>query len=106
MSGAPYIIISNSDLLNSLTDFDRSMLKCFAIAKNISQLYPFLDEAPGIYIPPSKIEMSSSKISLFSSTSNFFPIPLHSGQAPKGALKENNLGISSGILISSWSGQA
>jgi len=28
---------------------------------------------------------------------SFVPRPLHSGQAPYGALKENNLGSSSGI---------
>ena len=82
------------------------MLKALAIDLKISQLYPFLLEAPGIYIPPSRIDSSSSSISLFSSTSSFFPIPLHSGQAPNGALKEKSLGLKSGILTSSCSGQA
>ena len=62
--------------------------------------------APGIYIPPSTMDNSSLSINLFSSTSRFFPIPLHSGQAPNGALKENSLGLRSGMLTSSCSGQA
>ncbi len=43
-------------------------------------------------IAPSFIEIESSGITNSSSTSSFEPIPVHSAQAPKGELKENDLG--------------
>ena len=41
------------------------------------------------------MEIESSGIMSSSSTSSFVPIPVHSGHAPKGELKENERGSSS-----------
>ena len=47
-------------------------------------------------MPPWAIDMVSSGINKDRSTFCVIPSPLHSGQAPKGALNENNLGSSLG----------
>ena len=63
---------------------------------NIFQVHEVLEAPPTIAIPPSSILFSSSIIKELRFTSSEEPNPLHSEQAPNGALKENNLGFISG----------
>ena len=62
-------------------------------------------DQPETLIAPWRSESVSSLTTRVGSTSCFMPSPKHSGQAPNGELKENILGVSSGIVISQ-SGQA
>ena len=60
---------------------------------------------PDTDIAPSLNEMLSSGTTSCSSIVSMVPRPVHSGQAPKGLLKENILGVSSSMLTPQ-SGQA
>ena len=55
-----------------------------------------------VWIAPPKIDLSLSGISKSTDICFVIPKPLHVGQAPYGALKENILGSSSGSEKSQW----
>ena len=86
-----------------LRGVSRENLKCRARDSNWLR-YQF---ALGLYgaIPPSLNERRGSGITRPGSNSSVMPRPEHSGHAPRGLLKENRRGCSSGMLIPQF-GQA
>ena len=66
-------------------------------------VHDFFELPPQMYKAPSSIDKSLFKTNLFSSIIKADPSPLHSSQAPNGALNENSLGTILGNSICSCS---